>query len=290
MMKAPAARWIAASLVAACAADAAAQNGPVPAARVNVLLAEDRRAATPRDLVTLRNAARGRDAETARLAIRALGRLEQPALIEELLPAISASLPEIRAEAVNAIGQAAHGWVGTTQGPRDELTPGSVLAVLVERLAVEQEPAVRAVLCETIGRLPYRSVDEATTAEAALVAHAAASDTISDRLGLAKGIEAFLRANRTVRPPGGSAVALARALLGLPDPAAALTGSHSPAPFRTGSPSSTKHSCRSRCRDSSILSSYRSGHRAGSSGCRPICCCLRSSCSRCAGPGGVPGR
>jgi cyclophilin family peptidyl-prolyl cis-trans isomerase len=228
-VKAPAARWIAASWVAAWAAGAAAQNGPVPAARVNVLLAEDRRAATPRDLTTLRTAARGRDAETARLALRALGRLEQPALIVDLLPALSFPLPETRSEAVNAIGQAAQGWIGTTSGPRDEVTPGSVLTVLVERLAVEQEPAVRAVICETIGRVPYRSVDEATQAETAMVEHGARSETISDRLGLAKGVEAFLRVNRTVRPPDGGAVALARALLGLPDASAPAAASAPPA-------------------------------------------------------------
>jgi aspartate/methionine/tyrosine aminotransferase len=206
---------------------AAAQNGPVPAARVNVLIAENRRAAHPRDLGTLRTALRGRDAETARLAVRALGRLENPALIPDLLPALRFALPETRAEAATAVGQAAQGWVGTRDaaGARPgaaALSPATVLAALVERLDVEDDPAVRAALAETIGRLPYRTGDEAARAEQALLDYAARADSIPDRLGLARAVEAMVRVNRPVRAAGGGAVAIARALLGIPDWAAGV--------------------------------------------------------------------
>ena len=92
----------------ACASVASAQT--IPLARVNVLLAEDRRAPTPRDLTTLQVAARSTDALTARLAVRALGRLERPSVLPSILPALKHRLPENRAEAANAAAQAAQGW------------------------------------------------------------------------------------------------------------------------------------------------------------------------------------
>src|SRR5215510_13229022 len=81
----------------------------IPADRVKVLQADDRRAASAADLLTLRTAARGRDPQTARLALRALGRLERPALIPDITPGLRHTLPEIRAEAANAVAQAARG-------------------------------------------------------------------------------------------------------------------------------------------------------------------------------------
>ena len=63
---------------------ARAQDEP-PAAprttRLAVLQAEDRRAPTPRDLAIIRSGLHGGDAQTVRVAVRALGRLERPALI-----------------------------------------------------------------------------------------------------------------------------------------------------------------------------------------------------------------
>jgi len=83
-----------------------------PAARTTrlaVLQAEDRRAQTPRDLAIIRSGLHGGDGQTVRVAVRALGRLERPALIPDLIPSLRHALPEIRSEAANAIGQAAHG-------------------------------------------------------------------------------------------------------------------------------------------------------------------------------------
>ena len=64
----------------------------------------------PRDLAVIRSGARSGDAQTVRVAVRALGRLERPALIADIMPALRHPLPEVRAEAANAIGQAAQGW------------------------------------------------------------------------------------------------------------------------------------------------------------------------------------
>src|SRR4029077_1445927 len=94
--------------------------------RLAVLLAEDRRAANAADLATLRAGARSRDILTARIAIRALGRLERPALIPDIVPALGAMLSESRAEAANAIAQAAQGWArpGEASAPAGHRTPG----------------------------------------------------------------------------------------------------------------------------------------------------------------------
>ena len=197
----------------------AAFSQPVPSARVAVLLAEDRRAPTAADLQTLRTGARSRDAQTARIAIRALGRLERPALIPDILPGLRHALPEIRSESANAVAQAARGWAraDAAKAPAGALTLASVLSSLGARLDVEDEPSVRAAICESIGRLPYRSADLAALAEEALVEQAIRTDAVTDRLGIAKGFEAFVRLTRTFRPAGGQAINTIRKLFGIPD-------------------------------------------------------------------------
>src|SRR4051794_26450105 len=67
--------------------------------RLSVLQAEDRRAATPRDLAIIRPGLHGGDPQTTRIAVRALGRLERPALIADIVPSLRHALPEIRSEA-----------------------------------------------------------------------------------------------------------------------------------------------------------------------------------------------
>ena len=67
--------------------------------RLAVLQAEDRRAQNAADLATLRSGARSGDPQTAQIALRALGRLERPALIADVLPGLRHPLPEVRAEA-----------------------------------------------------------------------------------------------------------------------------------------------------------------------------------------------
>ena len=56
--------------------------------RLAVLQAENRRAKTAADLATLRAGARSPDEQIRRAAIRALGRLERPALIPDIVPGL----------------------------------------------------------------------------------------------------------------------------------------------------------------------------------------------------------
>ena len=213
-------------LFAACA-----QAQTVPPARVNILLAEDLRAPTPGDLAILQAGARSLDGQTAKLALRALGRLERPSVIAAIVPALNHPLPENRAEAANALAQAAQGWK-TAKSIAGPLTPASLLSTLITALDMEGEASVRAAICESIGRLPYRAADQVARAEAALLEVASGTHTITDRLGVVKGFEALVRIHRTLRPPSPRAIATLRMFVGLSEPSAAdptLSGRPTPA-------------------------------------------------------------
>ena len=188
--------------------------------RLAVLQAEDRRAPTANDLAIIRSGAHSGDPQTMRLGIRALGRLQRPALVAEITPFLRHTLPEIRAEAATAIGQAAQGSKGE---PASAAVVDAAAAALAARLKVEAEADVRAAICETIGRLPYSTAGQVEGAERTLLELAAHGDTIADRLGVAKGFEALVRLHRKLRPPGSEAVALLRRMAS-PGAADAVSG------------------------------------------------------------------
>jgi cyclophilin family peptidyl-prolyl cis-trans isomerase/HEAT repeat protein len=216
-------RFLLFGLAAAClAAPAGAQQ--VPAARVNVLRAEARGAVSSNDLSVLRQAARSGDVQTARIAVRALGRLERPALVPDILPALRHPLPEIRAEAANALAQAAQGWAAggvdakdrPAAGSQTSAPPAAVFGALSGRLEVEEEPNVRAAIVESIGRLPYRDAEQAAQAEKAIVTDFHDNDTVVDRLGVVKALEVFVRKTKFIGPSGPPVVAALKSLLALP--------------------------------------------------------------------------
>jgi hypothetical protein len=178
--------------------------------RLAVLQAEDRRAPTPRDLGIIRSGLHG-DAQTIRAAVRALGRLERPALIPDILPSLRHALPEIRSEAANAIGQAAQGWKGD-KAPAASTLDG-VSSALTARLKVEAEPDVREAICDTIGRLPYVNATQVDAAEQTLIELAGRETAAADRLGVALGLEGLARTQKKLRAPGEGALALSRRLV-----------------------------------------------------------------------------
>ena len=180
--------------------------------RLAILQAEDRRAATPNDLAIIRSGAHSGDPQTAQIAVRALGRLERPSLIPDILPALRHSLPEVRAEAANAIGQAAQGW--KKDKPPTAAAVEAAVAPLTTRLKVEADADVRDAICETIGRLPYTTAAQFETAERTLVESAARNEAVADRLGVAQGLEALVRLQRRLRSPGDDAIALLRQYAG----------------------------------------------------------------------------
>ncbi|HKB12378.1 MAG TPA: peptidylprolyl isomerase [Vicinamibacterales bacterium] len=168
----------------------------------------------------IRSGVHSGDDQTARIAVRALGRLERPALIADIVPSLRHPVQEVRAEAANAIGQAAQGWKSDKPHPS---ALDAVVSTLVARLKVEAEPDVRAAICETLGRLPYVTAAQAEAAERTLLASAAKADAVTDRLGVAKGLEAFVRVQHTLHPPGEETIALLKRMA-TPGPADAATG------------------------------------------------------------------
>src|SRR4051812_11933754 len=201
-------RFGSACLLCVLAAVPTSTQPATTATRVAVLQAEDRRAPTANDLAIIRSGAHSADAQTARVAVRALGRLERPALIADISPALRHALPEVRAEAANAIGQAAQGW------KRDKApaaaTVDAAVAPLVARLKIEADADVRAAICDTIGRLPYVTGAHVEMAERSLLDMATRAESVSDRLGIAQGFEALVRIHRKLREPGDDALALLR--------------------------------------------------------------------------------
>ena len=176
---------------------------------LSVLQAEDRRAPTPADVATLRSGSRSADPQIARAGVRALGRLERPALIPDILALFRHPLSEVRAEAADAVGQAAQGW------KREKPVNGAVdqtLNALGARLKVETDSDVREALADTIGRLPYADAPQAEHAEQLLLELHSRSTSVTDRLAVAKGFESLTRVSRKLRAPGPEAIAFLKEL------------------------------------------------------------------------------
>ena len=138
--------------IAGCSRDAgqSMDAAPVitsdPELRVAMLEEEDTRGTGASGIESLRQGLIAPDAELQRLAVRAIGRLENPEFIPLTFPLLFSGDETVRAEAVNALGQAAF------------RTPGDEVAdVLFEYLVRERQegPAVRAVIGRTLGRLQY---------------------------------------------------------------------------------------------------------------------------------------
>ena len=166
------------------------------AARLAILAAEDRRAMTAADAATLRAGLRSSDAQTMRLAVRAAGRLERPDFIPGILPLLRHPLPEIRAEAANAVGQAARGWADErASGKAVRPALDAVSAALVARLREDGDSDVRSVVAETLGRLPYTAPEQVDSARRSLLDLATRSQSAADQLGVALGLEALIRQN-----------------------------------------------------------------------------------------------
>ena len=180
------------------------------AARVSMLQAEDRRAPKPGDVGVLRSGSRSNDGDTARLAVRALGRLERPALIPDILGALRHKLPEVRAEAAVAVAQAAQG-LKTAGTPTAPLGPAQ--AALIARLSIDDDADVRAAVCESLARLPYTAVADAVRAESTLLDFAGRASSVTDRLGVARALEAFVRLQSTLTAPSAATLDLLRSLV-----------------------------------------------------------------------------
>jgi cyclophilin family peptidyl-prolyl cis-trans isomerase len=189
------------------AAPAAAQ--PIPSGRLAILQAASRSAPDARDLAAMRAGVRSSDGETARLALRGLGRLRKPALVGDVAVGLRSPLPEVRAEAANAIAQA----LSPASPPAAAAIDGA-FTMLASTLDAEVDANVRANLLEAIGRLPHRDVRQADRAAGVLVSHAQ-SEFVMDRLGVAKGLETLIRTGVRDWQPSAAVIDALRGLLAL---------------------------------------------------------------------------
>jgi cyclophilin family peptidyl-prolyl cis-trans isomerase/HEAT repeat protein len=233
---------------------------PQPAARDGtslrqlMLAAEDGRAATEAERTPLLLGIRSADPSIRRVAVRALGRLEQPALAATIGSLLADPLPRVRAEAANALGQAI---VGSPE------RAGEVSRHLLERLKVEGDPIVRGAICETLGRLPYSMPADVQAIEAALVgaswlgrvapnlarqapfeppsAASPAADThdapLPTLIGSLKGLESLCRLHRQLVSFSPRTLERLRSLaLGAPSPGEPAEGTAAPARSLPASP------------------------------------------------------
>ena len=141
---------------------------------------------------TLLAAMAGTDAGSQRIAVRAIGRLENPAHLDALRPLLRSPDPEVRRAAVGALAQ--------MRVPFD-------YAALLQ---AEPDATVRAVVHEAIGR----AKPVADTAEALLVSGLYDADT-RVRAGAARGLESLFRLNPAPapRPAAATLTALHAAFL-----------------------------------------------------------------------------
>jgi cyclophilin family peptidyl-prolyl cis-trans isomerase/HEAT repeat protein len=193
----------------------AAQTAVAPTVtRLAVMQAEDRRAPTARDLAVIRAGAHGGDPGTARVAIRALGRLERPSLVADILPFLKHSLPELRSEAANAVAQSLAG--SKTDVPSATQTATAIDA-LIARSKVEAEGSVRSAIFEALGRCAAAA--QIDRVEATLVEGAAGEPTIDGRLGIVSGFEALIRRHHREHATGTAAVEALRQMAAISPPA-----------------------------------------------------------------------
>src|SRR5262249_25949452 len=138
-----------------------------------------------------------RDVDQQRFALLELGRFELPALIPVIMPSLSSAVPEVRAQAADAVGQAAQGWRAAPPPPRRASSPGSGGGAPGARLKIDTDADVRAAIAETVGRVPYVTTEQVATAIQVLT-QIAPADSVADRLGIATGLDDLVRLNRAL--------------------------------------------------------------------------------------------
>jgi cyclophilin family peptidyl-prolyl cis-trans isomerase/HEAT repeat protein len=127
--------------------------------------------------------------------VRGLGRLESPAMIDTIARRLADPSAEVRAAAADALAQS----VARPQLP-SAADVSRVRDTIRSHLVGESDPTVRAVLLESIGRLPQGSVDQVKTT-ANIIAPSLSAASVVERRGAIRGIF-FLARKREARAPG----------------------------------------------------------------------------------------
>lgn len=153
-----------------------------------IVAAEDARHIAGENLEILRAGTRSADPFLRGVAVRALGRLEAPALLPDIAEVLADEDPGVRSEAVNAVAQAVHG--------EESL---EALSLLMDREAVEVDPVALGTLARSLGRLSVSGSHRREVARALVrLSRAPEGGDPSPRqaVGVALGMESFARARR----------------------------------------------------------------------------------------------
>jgi len=181
------------------------------ALRQAIFEAEDSRAPDEGSLKIIVDALKYSVAGIRRMAVRALGRLVRPGLVENIAPLLSDPDAAVRAEVANALAQSLadikSGDSAAGYTPRETGFVGMVFDLLEGRLKIESDPATRGVLTLTIGRLPFSDENRYCRAENLLLAAFADKAVFADPArrpeldGAIRGMEDLLRRRaKTIRP------------------------------------------------------------------------------------------
>jgi cyclophilin family peptidyl-prolyl cis-trans isomerase/HEAT repeat protein len=151
---------------------------------LRLLAAEDARATTEHDLNVLVEATANEAPFARGTAVRALGRLQRPEVIENIIPLLSDSVASVRTAATNAVAQAYH-----------TSTADDVVSVLVGRATEEADPEVRGALAQALGRLDVSPTSRPRLVETlvALSASETGDAPTSTLSGVLLGFEALVR-------------------------------------------------------------------------------------------------
>jgi cyclophilin family peptidyl-prolyl cis-trans isomerase/HEAT repeat protein len=167
-----------------------------------LLKAEDERGAGPAGIEPILSGLR--DDALRPYAIRALGRLERPELIQHVVPFLAD--PAVAASAADAIAQALRGVSPpASRTARERSLVDSAFRSLRDRARASADPIARGAMARSLGRLPYEDPRQARDAETVLVSFlpaAAGREWTPTMEGVAHGLYSLARARRTIGDTG----------------------------------------------------------------------------------------
>ena len=191
-------------------AEARAVAVPDSALLQRMLEAEDARKPDSASVTPILQGLRSSDAETRRIAARAIGRMESRANLTALESMLTDPSSSVRAEAVNAIAQIAKadGANGPPEGDARLRVWIGVQGLLRGLTTSEVDPAVRGTIARTLGRLPYPNEEVArgaTESIAELVEPLPSASALSREpwFGILHGTDALLRRFPALRTAPG---------------------------------------------------------------------------------------
>ena len=173
-----------AALTSSCSPPDPGRENRRAGAYLKLLAAEDARPDSGPDLATLIEATGSSVVLLRRTAVRALGRLEDPDLVDEITALLDDPVASVRSEAANALAQAVHRSDGDV-----------ILGALLARAEIERDSLVLSALARSLGRSSASSAGRARTSAALLeMSRSPAGDApLATLVGVTLGFESLVR-------------------------------------------------------------------------------------------------